>query len=330
MKTKLVYVLVSTEKDYYLEQAYVSMLSARHHNPDATIVLVVDKLTNNSFVGFRGKEAAVASETVVVNLDPSFSAKKRSRILKTNLRNYISGDFLFIDCDTIIAKPLDEIDHLDKTIAAVWDSHCLLKDNPYAKLLCLKHGRRLGWPIDNADVYFNSGVIYVKDNEEAHNFYTQWLQYYLDGNSKNISMDQPAFAKTNYLMGNIIATLDATWNCQVKFGTRYLKDAKIWHYLTTNKSRTNNPPFLLNREEIFQDIKTQERVPQEVLSLFDDPFTGIAEQTLLLSSDNVRFGTTFIFKHYAEAFGKSTLAFRLQESLLYNIFRINVRLKREK
>ena len=41
MKTKIVYVLVSTDKDFYLEQAYVSMYSAKYHMPDAHIALLV-------------------------------------------------------------------------------------------------------------------------------------------------------------------------------------------------------------------------------------------------------------------------------------------------
>ncbi len=325
MKTKLAYVLVSTEKDFYLEQAYVSMLSAKHHNPEATITLIVDRSTSESFEGFRKQEADVANEIVVVDLDRDFSAKKRSRILKTNLRNYITGDFLFIDCDTIVVKPLDEIDSLDASIAAVWDSHCRLKENPYASL-CLKHGRRLGWPIDAADVYFNSGVVYAKDNRVTRDFYSRWHQNYLEGNAKNVFMDQPAFAKTNYLMGNVIQSLDGIWNCQVKLGIRYLRDAKIWHYLTTNKNGTG-VPFLLNSEESFREIKRRECLPEQVYELFDNPFAGISEQTLLLSGDNVRFGTTYTFKHYAKAFAEGSFVFRMQESFFYNLFRLSVKLK---
>ena len=40
MKTKILYVLVSSEADVYLEQALVSAYSARRHNPDAVLTLL--------------------------------------------------------------------------------------------------------------------------------------------------------------------------------------------------------------------------------------------------------------------------------------------------
>lgn len=47
MRTKIVYVLVSSEKDIYLEQAWVSFYSLKHFNNDAHVVIVCD---NNSHV----------------------------------------------------------------------------------------------------------------------------------------------------------------------------------------------------------------------------------------------------------------------------------------
>ena len=78
MNTKLVYVLVSSEKDIYLEQAYVSMLSAKHHMPDAFISIIIDSVTKQSLTGIRKKEISIADEIIVVDLDQSYSAQKRT------------------------------------------------------------------------------------------------------------------------------------------------------------------------------------------------------------------------------------------------------------
>ena len=56
MKTKIVYVLVSSNNDIYLEQAYVSMYSVKYYMPDAHITLLTDKLTEATFIGIRKKE----------------------------------------------------------------------------------------------------------------------------------------------------------------------------------------------------------------------------------------------------------------------------------
>ena len=53
MKTKIAYVLVSSNDDVYLEQAYISMMSLRHHMPDAVVELLIDKETEKSLTGRR-------------------------------------------------------------------------------------------------------------------------------------------------------------------------------------------------------------------------------------------------------------------------------------
>ena len=108
MKTKLVYAIVSEENDCFLEQAYVSMSSARHVMPDVFITLVMDSRTAENLKGFRKTEAEFADEIVVVELDPALSAKKRSRLLKTSIRNVVDGDILYIDSDTLVVKDLSE------------------------------------------------------------------------------------------------------------------------------------------------------------------------------------------------------------------------------
>ena len=143
MKTKILYVLVSSEKDIYLEQAYISMYSAKYYMPDAHITLLTDKATNETFHGIRAKEIEYVDETVVVDLDiTKFNAQQRSRQLKTNARNYVDGDYLYIDVDTIIVKPLYEIDEVEYSMAACWDTHSDFESNPY-RWLALEHGKLL-------------------------------------------------------------------------------------------------------------------------------------------------------------------------------------------
>lgn len=288
MKTKIVYVLVSSEDDIYLEQAYVSMLSAKHHMPDVHITLLTDSKTSESLTGTRKKESAIADEIIVIELDPFISAQKRSRLLKTNVRNYVQGDFLFIDCDTIIVKPLDEIDEIDVDMAACWDTHVPFKDNPY-RSMCLKHGTKLEWPIENETEYFNSGVIFVRDIPATHNFFTRWNKNYQDGTLKRVSMDQPSLAKTNYELGHQIKTLPDCWNCEFKHGLRHFKDAKIIHYLCTSENNGKMPPFLLNEKKILLQVKQHGEITPQIEKLFDDPSKGIAPLTCLISGSDVLF-----------------------------------------
>ena len=63
------------------------------------------------------------SEIIVVNVPDGMNKMHRSRYLKTTLRQHISGDFLFVDADTVITCDLSEIDEVDMEIAAVLDRH---------------------------------------------------------------------------------------------------------------------------------------------------------------------------------------------------------------
>lgn len=292
MKTKIVYVLVSTDDDIYLEQAFVSMYSLREYNPDAYIVLLTDDLTERSLVGKRRGMVDLASEIVVEELDHSLNAQKRSRQLKTSVRNLIDGDYLFIDCDTIVVKSLEDIDSVEGVIAACRDTHSSFVNNPYRDL-CIWHGHLLEWPIDDEKDYFNSGVIYVKDVPEAHEFYKRWNENLNLGYPKKVFMDQPSFAKTNYELGHIVCNLDDIWNCELKHGIRYLKDAIIVHYLTTNPSFYQDTQlFLLNEQESLLEIKRIGKVSEKIKEVIKDPFKGLAETTHCFAGEDIFFFRT--------------------------------------
>lgn len=305
MKTKIVYVLVSSDSDIYLEQAYVSMYSLKHHTPEAHIVVLTDSITDSSFVGKRKEMVSLANEVVVVELDPKMNGQKRSRQLKTSVRNLVEGDFLFIDCDTIVTRPLDEIDSINESIAACRDSHSDFNNNPYRDM-CLRQGHLLNWPIDDEKDYFNSGVIYVKDTPETHEFYRLWNENLNKGYEKKVFMDQPSFAKTNYEMQHIVKHLDDVWNCELKHGIRYLKDAYIVHYLCTNPSRYQDKQlFLLNEKDVLLELKRTGLISDEIERVIENPFEGIAETTCCFAGEDLFFLQSSIFVFFRRHFKKN-------------------------
>jgi len=305
MNTKVVYVLVSSQQDIYLEQAYISMYSLRQHMPHAHIVLLTDQLTVDTFTGTREIIVNYVDELVVENLDyKKLSAQQRSRQLKTTVRNKIKGDYLFIDCDTIITRPLDEIDNFNASIAACRDTHSDFINNPYRDM-CLRHGHLLEWPIDDEAEYFNSGAIYVKDNAKTHDFYHHWNKNLKRGYEKEVYMDQPSFAKTNYEMGHIIEHLPDVWNCQLKHGIRYLKDAMIVHYLCTNPSIYQNKQlFLLNEKDVLMKLKSTGEISGKIEEVIKDPFKGLAEVTHCFAGDDIYFfqaeSYNYLRSHYSK------------------------------
>ena len=111
MKTPIVYTLISSEKDYFLEELWVSLYSLRQFHPEVTVNVLVDESTKKYMERFP-KLCDMITNIVVVLVPENYNAKQRSRVIKTTVRNVIDGAYLFIDTDTVICKPLDDIDNL--------------------------------------------------------------------------------------------------------------------------------------------------------------------------------------------------------------------------
>jgi len=266
--------------------------------PDAYIVLLMDTQTSDTLTGIRKEEIKYADEVITISYDVNkFNAQQRSRQLKTSIRNIIDGDFLYIDCDTIITRRLDDIDKTNAIIAACRDSHCDFIDNPFRDM-DISIGRKMNWPIDKEKVFFNGGVVYVKDVPETHEFYRRWNENLNEGYLKNIFLDQPSFAKTNYEMDHIVCSLPDEWNCELKYGVRYLKDSYIVHYLCTNPSQYQNKQlFILNEKSVLLEVQKSGVISDELLQTIDDPFKGLAELTQSFAGDDVYFFRTPVY-HY--------------------------------
>ena len=265
MKTKLVYVLTSTLDNNYIEQALLSIYTARFHNPYANIILIVDDLTNTLFVGTRAEILNYISEKIVVELPEGMTMMLRSRWLKTSVRNIIEGDFLFIDCDTIITQPLAEIDSFKIDFGAVLDSHLLLSESNrdiYKKVI--SNATVLDWNISKSDKYFNSGVMFVKDVPQNRFFFERWHSEWKEGVILGISIDQPSFAKVNILFNYPVCEIDGTWNSLVFTQSEFAKNGKILHFWSyRNMSYIFNKHFL-NKVKL-EGVKRNEFILYSIL-----------------------------------------------------------------
>ena len=280
MKTKAVYVLVCSSADYYAEQLWVSILSLRYHNPDITVEIVCDRESANQIVS--APVHLLADTITVVDFCKGITAIERSRRIKTDLRKLVSGDFIYMDTDTIITSSLADVDELEGSLYAVADAHCKFRYNPYKEMIC--HNASLfGYDARFEENFFNGGVVYAKDDRIAADFYAKWNALYLEGVKKGISIDQPSFAKANKDLGHPMRELPGSWNCQLKHGVRFLHEARIVHYLWTAKRAPS--PFVLGREDVWKQIRNFGEIPEDVKKLFDDPWSGIQDLTYLASTE---------------------------------------------
>lgn len=245
MNTKIVYILVSDKDDSYLEQTLTSVCSLRVHSPDAKVILVTDRVTDNTLSGEREKILNFITEKKVIEIPDGYSKMQRSRYLKTSLREIITGDFLFVDSDTVIMRDLADVDNLRMDIGAVLDCHLPFSKHPYKKKISkklLKSGVSLK---EMGNRYYNSGVMYVRDTPQTHLFYEKWHETWQTCVGLGINTDQQALTKADYLCGNPIQELCGIWNCQPRYcyKKQILENAYILHYFSSSVS---NIPLLVN------------------------------------------------------------------------------------
>lgn len=250
MKTKLLYILTTSEEDTYYESALISIFSAKCVMPNSRICLLIDDKTD-LILEKRGEQLMqFVSEKYVVKFESDISQEVRSRLLKTNMRNHVRENFLYVDCDTLIADSLDDIDNIDASVASVLDGHTTLDNHPVIDIFRMQN-KSFEYPFNEVEKYFNSGVIFSKDCNEAMDFFTTWHNNYKTGLRKGIIQDQPSFSKTNYDFNLVIKELSGEWNCQIRLGAKYLKSLKILHFV----SKRNMPISFLGDKNYLLELK---------------------------------------------------------------------------
>lgn len=115
-------------------------------------------------------------------LPEKYNMAARSRILKTKMRELIAGDFLYIDCDTIICESLENIQNI-KNSAAVLDGHSRVTTDLTKIQLIIERAERFHFSVGYHDKHFNSGVLWCKDDEKTKTFFQRWnrLRYAIQG-----------------------------------------------------------------------------------------------------------------------------------------------------
>ena len=280
MNTKLVYVLTCSEKGTYIEQALMSIWSARYHNPNAHIVLLTDDVTDHLLVGARGELTNYITEKIVIPFDDgNLSMVYRSRWIKTSVRQIITGNFLFIDCDTVVCKSLIEIDSFDCDIGAVWESHLMVDDFcDDLKESAFNANQQIGLDLGSEKEYFSSGVLFVKDKPQTHQLYSLWHQFWLEGLKKGLSIDQPSLAKSNREMGYIIQRIPDFYNCILFTQNTFTDKAHILHIASFR-----NPSFLFTESVLgfLRDKGLEDWVKEYILHPCDSflPFDYVVRKS---------------------------------------------------
>lgn len=271
---KYVYVLVSGTQDLYYEQCLMSVFSLRRHMKDAEIIILTDKETEKTFSGKRNIILQYATEVISVDFPEKTEKAARSRILKTTIPEHINGNFLFIDCDTIICDTLSDIETVNFPVAAVLDGHVPLNEHKHRDYF-LKRDKKAGYSgTKKQGFHINSGVILYNDCEKSRTFFQTWHKLWMHNYEKHHDHhDQGAFNEAFFRAGLKNSILPGEWNCQPsQGGLAFLKDAKIIHYFSSEFGGKNYVPYYKLADKSLQlRIKEAGVIPQDVQEMIQEP-----------------------------------------------------------
>lgn len=292
MIPQIVYVLVANEKNLYLEEMWVSIFSLRRHHPEATVKVLMDVETKEYLSRFP-QLTSMIDETVVVQTPAGYNAKQRSRQIKTTIRNVLTGDYIFIDTDTVICKPLDGIvediaEMKDfRGIAAVREGHVTMKDTLFPPTGTVK--RIFDIDISKSPLMTNSGVMFVADIPFTHEFYKRWNENWKRSCfEKGNSQDQPSLYATDCQYGYVIRELSGIYNAQVAMSLKYYADAVIlhWWHMDFIEDQSYSPYFSL---EIYQNLKKAGEITPQIEDLIINAKQSFVSPTMPVGKDHILF-----------------------------------------
>lgn len=320
---KFVYVLTSSPNDIYGEQTYLSMYSLRRQMPNAHIELLVDDKTKESFIGSRRKIAEIASHVTSIKMDDNISNMRKSRILKTFLREYIEGDILFIDGDTIVNDKLDDIMTCECDIGMVMDAHKDLTVH-YGLDKLRRQLQSIGFVMPKDEtLYFNSGVMLIRDNKRTHDFFRRWNDNWKASSANGLNLDQPALFRTNIEEDHLITELGGEWNCQIMYGLNFYSKAKIIHYFASRYNQSNGGYlYYFMNPEVFKRIRESDSLPEDIKIRLDCPFELFSNQLEIIGFQDANIMNTHVYKLVERIYLNHRGLFNAIQDVLFKINKI--------
>lgn len=227
-----VYVISTDGTDYISEMAAISILSLKLTNPLAKITVVLDQDTLRAECNGMAAVMKLADYHIVINVDYR-DCLVRSRYMKASLRNIINGKFIYLDCDTIIMKNIDDMWLNDADLAAVSDMNVRLNRYVFTDAQRAAYAA-MGWNIPLRG-YFNGGVLYFNDSASSKKFGREFLDLWVTQYERiRKPNDQYAFNHLINIGEYNLRCLSYRYNAQVVSNPLAAFNASIIHVFSGN------------------------------------------------------------------------------------------------
>jgi hypothetical protein len=278
---KICYIVNTTCEDIHADLAYVSARFMRTVQPRARIVCVTDAQSCAAMNRRKHPLLGVMDEVISIQV-PIESLKGKNRWLKPRLHDYLPGDFLYVDSDTLCIRKIDSMFNAgsqpfdlalarDVNIRRPGESRRKGDEEFWPSL------KELGWRSPDAG-YFNAGVILFRDTPGSRNLCRRWADLWTISSGSGYLYDQPALNQAIRECSPRLRILDPSFNAMILAKPRLVFSAKIVHLFASVASVLECTPFF----NLVRDVRrTGTLSDSAIAAVLADPFSWASRDSFL-------------------------------------------------
>lgn len=206
----------------------------------------------------------VIADTVLTKRASVDTAVAKSRVHKILLRDYLKGDVLYLDSDTLAVAPFADILQFEGEVGAVSDFNFDISHGwfpPEFERPFLEKGWQYPLPYQ-----VNAGVILLRDTPRVHAFSKEWLARFEAPNTLPHVWDQATFNSALFATGVRQVVLPHGYNAIVVKRNYRFRNARILHFFgSAEEQRGTLMEHLmrhLERTGRFDDVIYQQSIQQ--------------------------------------------------------------------
>jgi hypothetical protein len=224
---KLVYVVCDEPEGPYARMARLAAWSARRAMPQCEIEMLVPQQDVKHHSGTATGQ--VIDRLVGVDCG-ALDRLGQSRFIKTTMRRFVAGDFVYLDSDTLVLRDFRDVWDGVTDVGLAEDLNCG-KRVPGFPAEQRELFAALGW--ETTRLYFNGGMMAARDNVRVAELFECWHRFWLLGKERQrCAMDQPSLNHSISESGVKVRRLSYAYNALIDANPRLARGACVLHFFT--------------------------------------------------------------------------------------------------
>lgn len=229
--SQVCFVLAADAWNPYVAMCCVAAATVRRWHADCRILLLCDERTATRLAPHRHRLAGYFDEIVAVPV-PLDDSVERSRYLKTTMRRWLRGDFVYLDVDTLTLGSLAPLFRRSSWLGLTLERNAPETDiRAFPRVLALYE--QLGWHL-RPRRYFNGGMMWVRDDDRAAELFARWHERWQITRAAGCSADQPSLNMAVCELEADVDVLPAEWNAMVLFSPSRWRGCRVAHFFASN------------------------------------------------------------------------------------------------